>query len=249
MADLKITGLGAGSTVASTDQFVMVDVSDTSMAASGTDVKLGAGALAVGVAPFETHTASQVSDFNEVAQDAVGGIVQSSTTVAAVYNDAGATIIHHVPSAALVAQTHISDFTEASQDVIGSTLISTSTIVFVYNDAGNQETASLGISPYDLPQNSKTITTTTYTFVAGDNGYWVEFTGSNAVAVSFPPNSSASLRVVAWSQSNIGQITFAGAGAAKVYNPTGLKSRTTSAVGGAFQLSTDRWLLWGDVSA
>lgn len=202
MADQKITDLAAGSAVASTDQFVMVDVSDTSMAASGTDVKLGAGALAVGVAPFETHTASQISDLTEVTQDTVGAMLQS-----------------------------------------------TSTVVFVYDDAGNKETAALGISPYDLPQNSKTVTQTDYTFVSGDNGYWVEFTGSNAIAVKFPPNSSASLRVVAWSASNIGQITFSGAGAAKVYNPTGLKSRTTSAVGGAFQLSTDRWLLWGDTSA
>lgn len=139
--------------------------------------------------------------------------------------------------------------TELVQDVVAGFLQSSSTIVFVPDDAGNKETAALGISPYDLPQNTKTITQTGYTLVSGDNGYWIEFTGSNGVTVTIPPNSSASIRSIAWSQSNIGQLTFAGAGTAKVYNPTGLKSRTTSAVGGMFQAATDRWLLWGDVSA
>lgn len=202
MSDAKITDLGAMPAVSSTDVLVMVDVSDNTMAASGTDKKITAGATAVALAPLETHTASQISDFTEVAQDTVGAM-----------------------------------------------LISTSTIVQVYNDGAGQQTAALGISPYDLPQNSKTITQTDYTLVSGDNGYWIEFTGSQAITVSIPPNSSASIINVAWSASNIGQITFAGAGAAKVYNPTGLKSRTTSSVGGLFRVATDRWFLFGDTSA
>lgn len=52
MADTKITDLGAqtGASVATGDHFVTVDVSDTSMAASGTDKRITADQLAVGLA-------------------------------------------------------------------------------------------------------------------------------------------------------------------------------------------------------
>jgi hypothetical protein len=49
-------------------------------------------------------TAAQVKtilDFDEAAQDAVGGIVQSSTTITAVYTDAGPSIVLHVTPGSL----------------------------------------------------------------------------------------------------------------------------------------------------
>jgi hypothetical protein len=49
MADTKISALAAltGASVADTDLFVLVDVSDTSMAASGTDKNITAAELEV----------------------------------------------------------------------------------------------------------------------------------------------------------------------------------------------------------
>jgi len=52
MADQKITDLTAltGANLATGDQFVMVDVSDTTMDATGTDKKMSAAELIAGVA-------------------------------------------------------------------------------------------------------------------------------------------------------------------------------------------------------
>ena len=63
MADTKITGLTALTTADTGDLLVIVDISDTSMAASGTDKKITAGELLVSGLPgdFNTLTVTGVS--------------------------------------------------------------------------------------------------------------------------------------------------------------------------------------------
>lgn len=92
MTDSKITALSAltGGNTASTDVYVLVDVSDSSMAASGTDKKQTAAELASTVAQFfnvGAFTSVVISDFTEAAQDVVGGVLISTSTIAFIYND------------------------------------------------------------------------------------------------------------------------------------------------------------------
>lgn len=85
MADTKITDLTAltGASVASTDLLVIVDVSDTTMAASGTDKKITATELATAVTTLgslatDTEVATAVSD-HSTDTTSVHGITDTST--------------------------------------------------------------------------------------------------------------------------------------------------------------------------
>lgn len=85
MADTRITDLTAlaGASVASTDQLVIVDVSDTTMAASGTDKKITATELATAVTTLgslatDTEVATAVSD-HSADTTSVHGITDTST--------------------------------------------------------------------------------------------------------------------------------------------------------------------------
>lgn len=59
MADTKVSALTAiaGDVLASTDLAAVVDVSDTSMAASGTDKKITVAELAAAIAAIDYYTA------------------------------------------------------------------------------------------------------------------------------------------------------------------------------------------------
>lgn len=90
----KITALDAisASTIVSSDVFVVVDVSDTTMAGSGTDFKIRADELASTVATnmgASTLSVGVLSSFGEAVQDVMGVTLQSTSTISFTYNDAG----------------------------------------------------------------------------------------------------------------------------------------------------------------
>lgn len=94
MSDAKITALTETTTgaMSSSDVFVLVDVSDTTMAASGTDKKIRTDELSSTVAtllPSSSVAIATVANFGEAVQDVMGVTLQSTSTIAFTYNDAG----------------------------------------------------------------------------------------------------------------------------------------------------------------
>jgi hypothetical protein len=69
--------------------------------AAGTSVPTRADADTRYAAASHTHTAANVTDFNEAAQDAVGGILSSTGTIALAYNDATPSITANIQNASL----------------------------------------------------------------------------------------------------------------------------------------------------
>lgn len=93
MPDSKITALTETTTgaMSSSDVFVLVDVSDTTMAASGTDKKLRTDELSSTVAtllPSSSVAIAAVANFGEAVQDVMGVTLQSTSTIGFTYTDA-----------------------------------------------------------------------------------------------------------------------------------------------------------------
>jgi hypothetical protein len=119
-----------------------------------------------------TQAASTISDFDEAAQDAVGGALTDTATVDFTYNDAagqisaavldsptlqsqnGAYYLGRANHSGTQAASTISDFTEAAQDAVGGALVDTATLDFTYDDAANQISGAVLDSPLLGGQNS-----------------------------------------------------------------------------------------------
>ncbi len=119
-----------------------------------------------------TQLSTTISDFNEAAQDAVGGILTDTATVDFTYNDGANTITAAVLDSPLLQgqnsafhldrtnhtgtqlSTTISDFTEAAQDAVGATLTDTATLDLTYNDGANTISGAVLDSPLLQGQNS-----------------------------------------------------------------------------------------------
>lgn len=89
-----------------------------------------------------THTSANITDFNEAAQDAVGGILTNGGGLTWAYNDAGNTISAVVS----IASTSVSDFSEAVDDRVAVLLQNGGGITWTYNDAGNTLSAAVSIA-------------------------------------------------------------------------------------------------------
>lgn len=112
-----------------------------------------------------TQLAATISDFDEAAQDAVGGILADSATLDFTYDDATPAITAAVLDSPLLqgqngafyldranhtgTQTAatISDFNEAAQDAVGATLTDTATLDLTYDDALNTISGAVLDSP------------------------------------------------------------------------------------------------------
>lgn len=80
---------------------------------------------------------------DEQAQDAVGTILVSTTSIAATYDDAANQITFDVKG---VDASAVANFNETAQDAVGTILSSTSTVAFTYDDAGNTISAGAVIA-------------------------------------------------------------------------------------------------------
>jgi hypothetical protein len=123
--------------------------------------------------------------------------------------------------------------------------------------AGNGSTAwtSLAyINQYALPvllQNQQT--GTSYTLVLADaSNRIVELSNTSAITVTVPLNSSVAYPVgsqIMLLQTNIGQVTVAGAGGVTVNSNPGLKLRAQWSSATLIKRATDTWVLVGDTTA
>ena len=123
--------------------------------------------------------------------------------------------------------------------------------------AGNGSTAwtSLAyINQYALPvllQNQQT--GTSYTLVLADaSNRIVELSNTAAITVTVPLNSSVAYPVgsqIMLLQTNIGQVTVAGAGGVTVNSNPGLKLRAQWSSATLIKRATDTWVLVGDTTA
>jgi trimeric autotransporter adhesin len=132
---------------------------------------------------------------NEMAQDAVGGILTNGGGLTWTYNDAGNTISATVS----IASTSVTDFTEAVQDVMGAILSDTATLDWTYNDAGNTLSAAVittGLSLFNSTDRG---------VVPGSGGGTANFLRADGTWVA-PPSGGVS-------DGDKGDITVSGSGA------------------------------------
>lgn len=108
-------------------------------------------------------------------------------------------------------------------------------------------------APLNLTINAQT--GTTYTTVLSDSGRLVTLTNASPITVTIPPNSSVTYPVGAQinlAQLGAGQVTFAqGSGVTIVSTgatASAPKLRAQYSTATAVQISTDNWLIMGDIS-
>ena len=120
-----------------------------------------------------------------------------------------------------------------------------------FQDGSTQTTAAT----YDPNFTINAQTGTTYTVVAGDAQKLITLSNASPITLTVASNATQALPVgtqVTISQTGVGQVTVVGASspAAVTINATpGLKLRTQYSSATLVQVSTDNWLLVGDLSA
>ncbi len=102
-----------------------------------------------------------------------------------------------------------------------------------------------------LPLNAQT--GTTYTLAASDAGDVVTLTNSSPIAVTVPTNASIAFPVgtqITLAQMGAGKVTVAGAAGVSVYSADSFLSlRTQYSSGTLIKLTSNTWLLIGDLAA
>ena len=97
----------------------------------------------------------------------------------------------------------------------------------------------------------KSVTATTYSFVAEDRGKFIEFDNASPIAATVSPDATLSLPVGAQidvAQLGAGQVTFvAGAGVTLRYTPT-LKLRVQNSSGSLIKRAANDWWVLGDLA-
>lgn len=99
MPDTRITGLAAqtGAALADTDLFVTVDVSDTSMAATGTDKKITRAELVAGTPHASRHEAGGSDPITSLNPAALGGALRVRGPYPFTFNSPGILTVDGFP--------------------------------------------------------------------------------------------------------------------------------------------------------
>ena len=171
-----------------------------------------------------THVAANISDFNEAAQDAVGGILTDSTAVDFTYNDASNTISAALlyagsgsdyGTAATPARsdhnhdlTNLTNATEFIQDVINATVVDGVALTKSYNDALNQYTLDV-----DLGTGSGQAAAGNHTHTSGTISDFTE-AAQDAVGAMVANSTSINLAYVDATPSLTATANFSGSGSA-----------------------------------
>ena len=102
-----------------------------------------------------------------------------------------------------------------------------------------------------IPLNSQT--GTTYTLVAGDAGDLVTLSNASAITLTVPTNASVAFATgtqITIAQSGAGAVTVVGADGVTDNSPDGdLKLRTQWSAATLIKISTNSWILIGDIKA
>lgn len=171
-----------------------------------------------------THTSAAITDFNEAAQDAVGGILTDSTAVDFTYNDASNTISASLlfagsgsdyGTAATPARSdhnhdlsNLTNSTEFIQDVINATVVDGVALTKSYNDALNQYTLDV-----DLGTGSTQAAAGNHTHTSGTVSDFTE-AAQDAVGAMAANSTSINLTYVDATPSLTATANFAGNGSA-----------------------------------
>ena len=94
-------------------------------------------------------------------------------------------------------------------------------------------------------------TGTTYTTVLADSGSLITLANSSPITVTIPPNSSVAYPIgaqISFNQYGTGQVTFQGGSGVTVNATPGYKSRAQFSSVTAIQISSNNWLLVGDLT-
>ncbi len=265
MTDKKITDLTAqtGANVATGDLLVTVDVSDTTMAATGTDKKLSADELKIALAT----TLGMVSIdkiFDAKGDLPVGTGADTAAKLAAGTNGQVLTAQSAQTTGLLWATISTSIATDttwaAKGDLIAGTANDTAAVLSVGATAGDglevdsaQTTGLKWSSVFTRPQAVNAQTGTTYTLVAGDAGKLVTLSNAGAITLTLPQDSDATIAVgvyVDLLQLGAGQVTVAqGTGATLRTSGLTAKARAQYARLGVQKISANTWSLFGDLAA
>ena len=171
-----------------------------------------------------THTSAAITDFNEAAQDAVGGILTDSTAVDFTYNDASNTISAALlyagsggdyGSAATPARSdhnhdlsNLTNALEFIQDAINSTVVDGVALTKSYNDALNQYTLDV-----DLGTGSGQAAAGNHTHTSGAVSDFTE-AAQDAVGAMVANSTSINLAYVDATPSLTATANFSGSGSA-----------------------------------
>lgn len=238
MADTRISDLAAIPALAAGDLFPVVDVSDTSMASSGTDTKATSTQLATFLASASALTAA----FQPLDSDL--------TAIAALATTAyGRALLALVDQAALMAS-----LAASTTALSGIVELATSAETVTGTDTVRAVTPAGGTAAFvkrEQPINAQT--GTTYTLVAGDASYLVSLSNAGAVTLTVPQDSDATIavgEVVDLYQLGAGQVTVA-AGAGATLRVSGLtaKARAQYSRFAVQKVSANTWVLVGDLAA
>lgn len=171
-----------------------------------------------------THVAANISDFNEAAQDAVGGILTDSTAVDFTYNDASNTISAALlfagsggdyGTAATPARsdhnhdlTNLTNALEFIQDAINSTVVDGVALTKTYNDALGTYTLDV-----DLGTGATQAAAGNHTHTSGNISDFTE-AAQDAVGAMAANSTSINLAYVDATPSLTATANFAGSGSA-----------------------------------
>lgn len=106
-----------------------------------------------------------------------------------------------------------------------------------------------GNAVYQTALNAQT--GTTYTTVIGDASKLITLNNASAITVTIPPNSSVAYPVgtkIDFAQIGVGQVTFAGGSGVTVNSTPTLKTRARFSAVSCIKISTDGWILVGDLA-
>lgn len=197
MPDTKITDLAAltGANLASGDKFPAVDISDTSMAASGTDVSLTATQLAIGLAT--TLGIVGIDKIWDAAGDLAVGSGADAATRLAVGTIPGTALAADPGATPKVSWNFVQSIQDAKSGTTSTTLASTfDRAVISDTNTALLSTGRLGVVAIYLPKgmtiNNITFWSASTALVTGTNQWFALFDkDKNKLAVTADDTSTA----------------------------------------------------------
>lgn len=264
----KITDLAANSAAATGDLIETVDVSDTSMAATGTNKKITLAdfvtwLLANGVGGGSTGY--KVTELTAIvgASLATGDLVEvvdiSDTTMAASGTNKKTTLADLITFANANGGNTLGPDGDKGDVVVGgtgTTLTFDSAVVTAAAKTVLDDTTvaamltTLGGAP--VRRTIKADTTTAYAPIVGDENQMVTLSNAGAITVTVPSNATQAFPIgaeVDFLWLGVGQPTFAAGGGATVVSTPGLKLRARYSAATAKKIATNDWVIIGDLSA